>query len=588
VKKLTLAVALALSGHAYAETYYTRPLGVCEHSGDGSAYDCAASPGAAGAWLESGNVSYGNTGTTFGRGDSMYICGRQSTGYALASLGAFDGVADTAADIVTIRFDCPNDPGSIEDTTSGHGILASSIPAVRVIGVAGGHVEFRRIWQNAVAQFLSSSVSSACVEANGFKCFHVSDIDCEEVGVSAGGGHCVTTTSSGFGNFPATAVTGVIIENSGSYKAAGAACHVAGHYDGAIIDNCRSDSDGLKLNTWGVYQRGESRNIGFCGAGMTWDKYGASTVVKTTVPETCIPAGKDWIGLHHLVHVTGVDFNPELTQNETCVDDPSCTANLAVGEWNHIGNVLYMNRGTTPSATASVNVVLAYNTNAIIRNSYATNFGPAFDGVGIGLDLAVNNGRIEFSESEYNSGPGFSLNLTDGVIFSSIARDNGRNNFYLDASGTPANIHLNHKGRAVHVTSIMPAGVGDHFNWRTHYGHTIEVKNSVMIGGAIAGRDKWLDGGTVDWDYNAYEPGVGFLAFVGAPSVPASPAFTGGANDIITDDMKLSGGPGVYKWQPRLESPLCGAGEARQGTYYNGKRIGPRPDIGALPCESWR
>jgi len=426
----------------------------------------------------------------------------------------------------------------------------------------------------------SSARGGQACELSECRCFHTSDINCERVGTS-GAGHCVATGSSGFGNYPATAVTGVLIERVESHGAGGAACNIAGHYTGAVIDHCRSIGDGLVQDTWGVYQRSESRNIGACGSGMTWTRLGTSTVFKTTVPTSCIPSSLTWAGLQHLVGVTGASLDPTYTKDATCTSDGTCESNLAAGEWNHVGNVLYINRGTTSiSATASVNITLAYNTDSIIRNSYAERFGPAHDGVGIGFDLDSINGTIENSEAYDNAGPGFSFNISSGQILSSVAAGNGQ-----------ANFTLGHRASAHHVASWQPANGAPHFRWRSHYGHTVTVKNSAMYGGTVAGIDNWKDGGTVDWDYNALGANLAFEAYIESPQVVTTP-MSGGAHDIplIESPFLARGRPAsANDFRPMLGSLLCGGG------LYDGKRHDktrrrfiPPVSIGAYQCGSGR
>lgn len=110
-------VGLALAILSFSSSaFWLRGPGACTYSGDGKAYDCAASGGATGAWVvdPATNVNtgkWGNTAATVGAGDTLYICGS----YFLPLTGAdardflkISGVTFDAANPLVLDLTCPS------------------------------------------------------------------------------------------------------------------------------------------------------------------------------------------------------------------------------------------------------------------------------------------------------------------------------------------------------------------------------------------------------------------------------------------------------------------------------------------------
>ena len=106
---------LLVPSWAWAETLYVRPAADCANSGDGSAYACAASGGAAGAWKSMSAVVM-NAADTAGQvdaGDTLKTCGsfvaadRDTANYHL-----FMTESGEAGNVITIDGDCSSDGGS--------------------------------------------------------------------------------------------------------------------------------------------------------------------------------------------------------------------------------------------------------------------------------------------------------------------------------------------------------------------------------------------------------------------------------------------------------------------------------------------
>lgn len=120
---IVLVLSVPTLAWATAETLYVRPTADCANNGDGTAYACAASGGAAGAFKGASNVVYNTTDETAGSvdpGDTLYICGAHTGQFFYGpSDGSFPG-SGTAGNRVTVSFACPSDAGSIDATGSGN------------------------------------------------------------------------------------------------------------------------------------------------------------------------------------------------------------------------------------------------------------------------------------------------------------------------------------------------------------------------------------------------------------------------------------------------------------------------------------
>lgn len=106
-----LALLLGLvAGNAWAETLYLRSSSVCPNNGDGTAYACASSPGAVGAWNSSANanVVWGAGAAKVSAGDTLYVCGDVTNFMIIPS------ISGTAGNRWVISGACPGDPGFLQ------------------------------------------------------------------------------------------------------------------------------------------------------------------------------------------------------------------------------------------------------------------------------------------------------------------------------------------------------------------------------------------------------------------------------------------------------------------------------------------
>lgn len=109
VLELILEASIALAGSAAVDTWYIRPQSECAVNGNGLAYTCASTPGGSGAFNSPMPTEVNWTPVTgVDQGDIVYVCGThtQSLLIGLTATG-------TAEKHITIRFDCPGNPGKI-------------------------------------------------------------------------------------------------------------------------------------------------------------------------------------------------------------------------------------------------------------------------------------------------------------------------------------------------------------------------------------------------------------------------------------------------------------------------------------------
>lgn len=101
---------LSLPVLADAKTMYVRPYPVCANNGDGTAYACAASPGAVGAYRAFGGVTFGGGANQVSNGDTLYICGFHDGSWQSGPVQDAELVVTTTA---IVDGNCPSDAGSI-------------------------------------------------------------------------------------------------------------------------------------------------------------------------------------------------------------------------------------------------------------------------------------------------------------------------------------------------------------------------------------------------------------------------------------------------------------------------------------------
>lgn len=169
-----LVLALIGAAPAYAgvgtdgpETWYVRPAGACQHSGDGLAYDCASSPGQPGAFVDFPSIGWAPT-TGIDDGDTLYVCGAHTTGKSLIVAGA----TGSDGSPITLNFDCPGDSGLIRHVTAHPEALApenwTHDGGDRWSLVLSGYAYPlpRRLWINGVEQIASNSLANVGARIN--------------------------------------------------------------------------------------------------------------------------------------------------------------------------------------------------------------------------------------------------------------------------------------------------------------------------------------------------------------------------------------------------------------------------------------
>lgn len=125
MKHLLRALALLLvSCQAWGGNGFVRPSTDCEHNGTGAAYNCAASPGAAGAWRTMASVVWGASGIN--TGDTLFACGN----FGVADRDTRKGLVAMLAvqqpgSIVT--GDCSASGGPSTATIDGGGVISDGM-----------------------------------------------------------------------------------------------------------------------------------------------------------------------------------------------------------------------------------------------------------------------------------------------------------------------------------------------------------------------------------------------------------------------------------------------------------------------------
>lgn len=113
---LILVCMLGLPSLVWAngETLYVRDTTACANNGDGTAYGCAASGGAVGAYRGTNNILW-NAANTVGQadpGDTLFVCGLHSI--TSAGLRILPTVSGTAGLPITISGACQSDAGILD------------------------------------------------------------------------------------------------------------------------------------------------------------------------------------------------------------------------------------------------------------------------------------------------------------------------------------------------------------------------------------------------------------------------------------------------------------------------------------------
>lgn len=507
-------------------------------------YTCGVGAGAAdGTSLANcwnNTVTWGTGAGQAGRGDTLYVCGTRTNPVTVtltpSGIGAFDGTANAASDILVISGD-PAVCGatSYVQSTSGHNINGSSVAGLYIehlnsLGTGAGN--------NAFNQLFSST--SGCVATSGYYCGYQHHLTCDVPSA-----HCANVASSAATNFPATNVTGIYQHDISSTGAGGSACRVALNATNAIQRRCYSDGDAQTENTWSVYQRGITLNCGAAnsGVGVTWTRLNSSNVYKTT-QASCGSSISTVIDVYAANPAAGVAGR--LTLDAACTNDTTCEANVGSGQYGVVSDTVYINKGDQPASTAAVYLTYAWNMHARIWDSTGHRPGAEHDGVGIGCDFGTDGCLIERGYSK--NAPGYAAACGGGSknceIRSSLSKDSsGPAGFRLTSGATGR--HLSVSGNAIGVDAYPLTG------------ETITVIDSATSGADIANNSRGE--GTLTETNNA-----------------VSVVYEGGSNPTTS-----------LGFRPLASSPLCDAAQYTPpiaGVYYDGQRFGQRPDIGALAC----
>lgn len=117
MKRLLLQMLLLFATAAWvqSETLYVRANADCAISGDGTAYDCATSPGTAGAWRGMASVTFNavDTAGQIDAGDTLKTCGNfNSTDRAFSLRHLLVSVSGAVGSPITITGDCSGDGGN--------------------------------------------------------------------------------------------------------------------------------------------------------------------------------------------------------------------------------------------------------------------------------------------------------------------------------------------------------------------------------------------------------------------------------------------------------------------------------------------
>lgn len=528
---------LLLSGQAWAaETYYVRSASACPNNGDGTAYSCAASGGAAGAWSGVGNISFGATGSTFGRGDTLHICDTHSTAITIGSVGAFDGNANTAGDIVNVDGDaafCGGTQGGFADITGN---------AINMSGSIAWHVSklsFDRITGSAV-QVLYGATNNCTASTDPYYCTYFHDLTCSYVGTTAGS--CAAVMAQGNTAYPSSTVAGkILLADITDDHGGGAACRIRLNSSAAVERRCTStNGGGATVNVWPVYASGVFMNCG-PGVGNTWTNV-SGTLYKLSQTACLTPAttGATLIDLFVTNKSAGVPGR--LAIEAGCVtNEANCISTVGSGEWGQLGDVIYVNVGKALSGV--VNFKYADNANTLITEPYVTDPSAAFDGIGAGCDSGTTACTVE--KGYVSNAPLYGYTCGSEAysctIRGSISRNAGTAGARNETDGAIYNVSTSGSSLAASV--------------RTNSGSTVIVKN---VGGS------GLSSAVTD------DLGEGTLT-VGTNST-ADPGYVGGAAPANADGFCL-----------KSDSTLIDAG-TYIGAYiggYNGESLTNPPPVGA-------
>jgi len=311
-------------------------------------------------------------------------------------------------------------------------------------------------------------------------------------------------------------IDGCIAENNGQHG-----CAFTTAATSPIVKNCTATGNSHAASGWGCYISPRARTIT-----SGW------TQVSGTVYNVTVTAGEG---------IDKVIWPSRTPGSGPYVLTQGTFGSLAADQWAVSGTTLQANIGN-PNA-GSVIIVIGASTGGIIRDSAAYAQSDAFDGIGIGCDLAAEDCIIERVQAWDNPGAGIECNLCKNpTVRSSIAWNNGTYGLSLptiEGTGTAQNLTL-----SGNPTSQI-------FTTRIYTGQTVTLANNALYGGTAAVTGASI-GGTVTDDYARYggQTGTAYSGVTaGANSAAASARFIGGTSPTTAEGFRLS-----------ASSPLIAAG----------------------------
>lgn len=128
---LLVFLFLPIDAWGASETLYVRPTAACANNGDGTAYGCAASGGAPGAWRGFASLLFSGTDETAGRidpGDYVYVCGTFLAA-DVQQAGTMLNVAAMGVNTIRITYDgnCTSSGGLSVATLDGENVTTNGL-----------------------------------------------------------------------------------------------------------------------------------------------------------------------------------------------------------------------------------------------------------------------------------------------------------------------------------------------------------------------------------------------------------------------------------------------------------------------------
>ena len=513
MKRLTLILFLSLFANSvWAATFYIDPT--CATPGDGTGQTCSG--GATDPfdqWADvtwtAGNSYYQKAGTVAAE---TVTVGTTGTSGNQITVGAYG----TSSDAEYAKVDCAS--------TRANGITSQgkqyvTIQDFEVYGCTGNGI---------------SHVANSTRNSTGSKIYRVYVHD-----NGTNGAIFATVVGSDPAASTDVEIDGCIAENNGQHG-----CAFTTAATNPILENCTATGNSHAASGWGCYISPRARTIT-----SGW------TQVSGTVYNVTVTAGEG---------IDKVIWPSRTPGSGPYVLTQGTFGSLTADQWAVSGTTLQTNIGN-PNA-GNVIIVIGASIGGTIRDSAAYAQSAAFDGIGIGCDLAAEDCIIERVQAWGNPGAGIECNVCKNpTVRSSIAWNNGTYGLSLptiEGTGKAQNLTL-----SGNTTSQI-------FTTRIYTGQTVTLTNNALYGGAAAVTGASI-GGTVTDDYARHgnQSGTAYSGVTaGANSAAAAPRFLGGTSPTTAEGFR-----------PLSSSPLLGAGSPLGAKYdYEGYRFGNPPNIGAF------